>query len=213
MSAFMQYMEPPEGAQKVNLKATDGTITYTWSYTYEGQTITYYWTYADDATKNYYTMQIQLDDGPLYNYVEAWEMKDGSKGKLLYNFNWIYAYYDDYYEDYYDDLFYTYEWEVTSSGVYNFTFYYGSESGEYTYALRYDVVVNADGSGTIDYYYEDELFWHMEWDAMGNGSWAYYDTDGTVYSSGTWDRIDNSYTGEKKTGSLWIGACLFSLIL
>jgi hypothetical protein len=32
-------------------------------------------------------------------------MKDGSKGKLLYNFNWIYAYYDDYYEDYYDDLF------------------------------------------------------------------------------------------------------------
>lgn len=170
----------------MNLKATDGTITYTWSYTYEGQTITYYWTYADDATKNYYTMQIQLDDGPLYNYVEAWEMKDGSKGKLLYNFNWIYAYYDDYYEDYYDDLFYTYEWEVTSSGVYNFTFYYGSESGEYTYALRYDVVVNADGSGTIDYYYEDELFWHMEWDAMGNGSWAYYDTDGTVYSSGTW---------------------------
>jgi hypothetical protein len=73
MSAFMQYMEPPEGAQKVNLKATDGTITYTWSYTYEGQTITYYWTYADDATKNYYTMQIQLDDGPLYNYVEAWK--------------------------------------------------------------------------------------------------------------------------------------------
>jgi len=47
------------------------------------------------------------------------------------------------------------------------------------------VVVNADGSGSVDYYMEGEVFYHMEWDVAGNGSWVIY--PGTEYSmSGTW---------------------------
>ena len=43
---------------------------------------------------------------------------------------------------------------------------------------------NADGSGFIDYYLEDVLFYHMEWDALGNGSWVYYLGDSEL--TGTW---------------------------
>jgi len=50
--------------------------------------------------------------------------------------------------------------------------------------MQYSILINGDGSGELDYYYYDQLFYHMEWDAAGNGSWHYY--FGETEDSGTW---------------------------
>jgi hypothetical protein len=184
MSSFVALMEPPANAQVVNTKSTEGSVTYTWTETYDGQTYTYIWIYSDDATKNYYTMQIQINGGPIYNFVDAWEFKDGNKGQVKFNFNYIYcSYYTDY-EFECEDLYWTYTWEITASGRYNFSYYIDSGIDDYSYSLRIDIVLEADGSGSIDYYSADELFWHMEWDSIGNGSYTYY--YGGYEESGSW---------------------------
>jgi hypothetical protein len=184
MSSFMDNMTPPSDAQVVSMKSTTSEVVYTWSWAYGGQTVTMFWTYRDDATKNYWTLQIQIDGGIKYDYVDAWEFKDGSRGEMLYNFNWVCAYSNESSQDCYD-IYWRYTWEKTAAGGYNFSFYYDSYDTEYTYYLRYDISINADGSGTIDYYLYDALFYHMEWDVLGNGSWTYY-YDGVLNTSGSW---------------------------
>jgi hypothetical protein len=47
------------------------------------------------------------------------------------------------------------------------------------------VIVNSDGSGSVEYLLTGEPFYRMEWDAMGNGSWAYY-SEGSEIMSGSW---------------------------
>ncbi len=39
----------------------------------------------------------------------------------------------------------------------------------------------------FDYYFFDDPYYHMEWDALGAGSWIYY--FGGVETSGTWPAV------------------------
>lgn len=39
---------------------------------------------------------------------------------------------------------------------------YDANDQDYEYYMHYDIHLNDDGSGTIDYYFYDELFYHME---------------------------------------------------
>ena len=128
-------------------------------------------------------MQIQFDEGEIFDYITAWENKDGKSGEVRYNFNWVNAYYG---ETDYQNLYWKYAWTLDNDGNYNFGWDYDSDSEEYDYFLNYSVVVNADGSGSIDYYTLDVQFYHMEWDAQGNGSWTYYYGVGNTMS-GTWN--------------------------
>lgn len=179
MSSFFDNMTPPDDARQTDKKGSSGTWSWTWSYM--GESYTFYWTYDEDNTKRYWTMEIQFGDGPRYDYIEAWEMKDGSQGWLSFNFNWVYIYDDS--EDY-EDLYWTYTWRTDGDGTYYFDWYYDSSESGYQYLMHYDIVINPDGSGSIDYYSADVLFYHMEWDAAGNGSWAYYLGDYTM--TGAW---------------------------
>jgi len=180
MSAFMDNLVPPEDAVRSLRKSSEGTWEWTVSTGY--YTVTFYWTYEEDSQKRMWTMEVQFDGGTVYPYISAWEKKDGSEGEILYNFAWADAYYET---NYYEDLYWRYHWTKDSAGNYTFTWNYESSDDTYQYYMSYEVVVNADGSGTIDYYSMDSLFYHMEWDTLGNGSWAYY-SDGEEFMSGTW---------------------------
>jgi hypothetical protein len=181
MSTFIDNMKPPENAQRSLLKASGET--WTWTFFNGTRTYTFYWTYKEENAKRYWTMDIGFE-GEKYTYIYAWESNDGSQGQIQYNFNWVYAY-DDTYSDEYEDLYYTYNWELDANNAYHFGYKYDSNDTDVTYYLQYDLVVNENGSGSMDYYLEDTLFWHMEWDVDGNGSWEFY-SDGTPYLSGTW---------------------------
>ncbi len=183
MSSFMGNMVPPENAQKSDKKSAMAGDTWSWTWSYGGESFTFYWTYDEDNSKRYWSMDIQFGAGPMYDYIDAWEMKDGSQGEMVYNFNWVYIYGGEPEEDYVD-LYWKYTWSVDQSGKYQVHWYYDSSDAEYNYYLHFHIVINPDGSGYIDYYSMDALFYHMEWDALGNGSWVYYIGDSEY--SGTW---------------------------
>ena len=180
MSSFMNDMTPPEDALLSSKKSSGET--WKWTISNGINVVTYYWTYEEDSQKNYWTMEIQVDAGEIYPYITAWETKDGKQGEVLYNFNWVAAF-DETPQDYYD-LYWRYSWVVDNSGNYTFHWDYDTNDPSYDYFLNYEVVVNADGSGRIDYYSLDSHFYHMEWDVQGNGSWIYY--FGGSNLSGTW---------------------------
>lgn len=181
MSTFMDDMVPPENAIRTSKKAVSGD-TWSWTVSDGNMSYTFYWTYEEDNQKRYWTMDIQFNAGERFSYISAWESKDGKLGEVLYNFNWAQAYEGT--TDY-EDLYWKYSWTLDDDGNYEFGWDYDSSSEEYDYFLKYSVVVNDDGSGSIDYYTLDTQFYHMEWDAQGNGSWTYfYGEDFT--QSGSW---------------------------
>jgi hypothetical protein len=184
MSGFISNMEVPDGAIKTSKKSAMGGDTWKWTWSYAGESFTFYWTYDEDNSKRYWTMDIQFGSGPRYDYIDAWETKDGKQGEVVFNYGWAAIYSGEPVEDY-DFVYWRYTWTLDSSGAYHINFYWDSNDPEYEMLAHYDLLLRADGSGTIDYYFYDELFYHMEWNTVGDGSWAYY-IDGEVYMSGTW---------------------------
>lgn len=180
MSAFQANLIVPGNAVRASLKASGDTWYWTWSYA--GGTWTFYWTHREDSSREYWTMEISFDDGPKYDYITAWENKDGSGGQVVYSFNWVQIYDQEYID--YEDLHWTYTWSLDASDNYHFEWTYESDADEIDYYMKSAILVKADGSGTLDYYMNDALFYHMEWDAAGNGSWVYY--LGTYSESGSW---------------------------
>lgn len=182
MSSFIDDMNPPDDAVRSSKKASGDS--WSWTVSDGSMSYTFYWTYEEDNSKSYWTMDIQFGDGPLFNYIYAWETKDGKQGEVEYNFNWVAAYGEEDPGEF-EDLYWRYSWVIDGSGNYTFSMKYDSNDPEFDYLTHYDVVVNSDGSGTVDYYFSDEPFYHMDWDAVGNGSWIYY-ADGTEFMSGNW---------------------------
>lgn len=129
-------------------------------------------------------MDIQYGSGPRYSYIDAWEYTDGTGGEVTYNFGWAAAMDGEPIgEDEY--LYWKYTWSLDSSGAYHLDFKWDAADAEYDYFILYETVINADGSGSVDYFMAGELFYHMEWDVLGNGAWVYY-INGEEYMSGLW---------------------------
>jgi hypothetical protein len=181
MTSFIDNMEVPETATRSKAKSSGET--WQWSWNYGGESFTFYWSYEERNSKRYWTMDIQFGSGPRYNYIDAWENMDGTQGELTYNFGWAAIYGGEEPEEA-EFIYWRYTWEKNSAGGYNLSFIWDGDS-EYEVYTRYDCVINANGSGTIDYYLMDELFYHMDWDVLGNGNWVYY-IDGEEYMSGLW---------------------------
>jgi hypothetical protein len=181
MSEFVGDMVVPSGAVKTSKKSSGDT--WTWSVNAQGYEYTFFWTYSEDGSKHYWTMEIQVDGGEKHAYIQAWEYKDGSGGQVKYNFNWTAAVYGS---TEYEDIFWTYNWSLDDSGNYHFTMTWDSGEGENEFYLEYIVVINDDGSGSIEYWLMDSLVYEMEWDAAGNGTWAYY-SGGEELMSGSWE--------------------------
>jgi hypothetical protein len=180
-SDFSGQMTPPDDA----VNGSDNSFTWTWNY--GGMyVITMWWEYSDDNTKNYWEIDVQYGDGDRYDYITAWEYKDGTGGEVLYNYAWICAAEEPASEC--EDLYWKYTWELDEDNNYIFTYSVESEDDEYENSIMYETRVNDDGSGSVDYYFMDELFYHMEWDTEGNGSWVQYFGDTEI--SGSWDIDD-----------------------
>jgi len=180
MSQFIENMDVPEGAEKVAKKSSSNT--WRWSFYADGYNYTFYWTYSEDATKHYWTMEIEVEGASKYAYIQAWEYKDGSGGQVKYNFNWVAAAYES---TEYEDIYWTYTWTLDGSGNYHFTMTWDADDGMEDYYLSYEVLVNDDGSGSIEYWLMGYLVYEMAWDALGNGTWAYY-SGGEELMSGSW---------------------------
>ena len=182
MTSFMDNMEVPDNAQKSDFKGTGDSWQWTWKYS--GETMTFYWTYDESGGKRYWTMDISYNNSPRYSYIDAWETLDGSQGEVVWNFAWAAILNDaDYDEE--DFLFWKYTWNKDASGGYQINFYWDGDGVDYDYIINYSVDINADGSGSLDQYSADQLVYHMEWDALGNGIWSNF-YGGEEYGSGSW---------------------------
>ncbi|WP_424963990.1 hypothetical protein [Ekhidna sp.] len=74
-----------------------------------------------------------------------------------------------------------YTWEENTDGSFNFVVT-DSNSG-----FVIDIDVNADNSGELSYTIDGSLYYEATWNATGSaGTYTYYNTDGSVSSSGTW---------------------------
>lgn len=182
-SGFAEFMVPPENAEQVCKKA--GSVTYKWTENYDDQnTITIYWTFEEGANQYNWDLDIQFNDGEVYDYVSAWQLKDETEGQIRFNYNFFCAVNSS--PEFCTDLFWTYHWKKHSDGSVSFDYYVASESSEVTYAVQYIVTVNDDGSGSVVFYSNDIMVYDMIWNADGSGSWTFYDSEGSESASGTW---------------------------
>ncbi len=169
-SSFSDQLVPPENAVKTGKKSSE---TYTWTWNYGGAyVLTLWWTFHDDSEKNYWDIDIQYNEGERYSYLQAWEAKDNSSGQIQYNFQWACSM-DDHASEC-EDLFWIYTWDVDENENYTFKYIIEADDDSYNESLRYETVVNNDGSGYVRYYFYEELFYDLNWDQDGNGSWTYY---------------------------------------
>ena len=177
---FSDQLTPPDDAMKTGKKSSE---TYTWSWNYGGgYVLTMWWEYRDDASKNYWDIDIQYADYPRSSYLQAWETKDGRSGEVKYNWQW--ACVIDESTSGCEDYYWMYSWNLDNDDNYTFDFLVEAEEDGVNSTMNYQVLVNNDGSGSVDYYFYDELFYSLDWDAAGNGSWVYYFGDESM--SGTW---------------------------
>jgi hypothetical protein len=175
-SGFYDNFTPPDDAVK------EGTDSYSWHWNYAGDNLTLWWEYDSDSQKNYWEMDIQYNEGDRYDYLDAWESKDGKSGEIKYNFEWACSM-DENPEEC-EKLYWIYSWNLNSNGDYTFTYLVEADEEEYSAFMSYTVIINNDGSGSIEYYFYDELFYNITWDSEGNGSWTYY--FGDTEMSGNW---------------------------
>jgi hypothetical protein len=163
ISTYLNMMTPPSNAQFVPNKSV-GTYTWTWS----AGGVTVWMTMTETATKYTWTYDIDYQGTGRITYIYAEENKDGSSG--LMNF----------FGGYSTTATIQYTWTVAADGTINFVALVGSESSSFKY------IVNAkpDGSGSVDFYTNAVLFYHIIWNTDGSGSWVYYYGDQSL--SGTW---------------------------
>ncbi len=177
---FSDHLTPPEDAVKAGKKSSE---TYTWTWNYGGAyVLTMWWTYHDDAQKNYWDIDIQYNGTDRYNYLSAWESKDQRSGQIMYNYQWVCAM-DDASTDC-EDVFWSYDWNVDNNDNYIFNFVVEAEEDGAANSMKYETKVNNDGSGSVKYYIYGDLFYDLNWDSAGNGSWIYY--PGENQMSGSW---------------------------
>jgi len=164
LSGLGSYFNPPTKAAKTtgfSGSATD-TLTWTWNAGYitvilkfwETDTH-YYWRYIWHGTY----------DQVVYNnwiWYDANQTKDGTAGQLVW------------YDDNSTTPLLTWEWTYVSN-VYTLTYYFEGVD-------RLVIVVNADGSGSLNYYDNNILSLKIEWNADGSGEWWTYNPVG----NGTW---------------------------
>ncbi|MEA3297247.1 MAG: hypothetical protein U9R56_05225 [candidate division Zixibacteria bacterium] len=168
---YSSFFTPPSGAAKEYPAsfAADTTITYTWS---DGS-ITIVMTFEETSTNYYWSVVFNGTDGEeVYDnfiFAEAQQNKTGTDG-------WMKAY------DLSDGLIFDWVWTEDATGKFTMTIS-GYESGVIT--TEVEIVLNADGSGYIEFTENDILKLRVTWNATAT-SGTYYYFDGSQTLEGTW---------------------------
>lgn len=174
MSAFIDQLTPPEDATLVEMKSTESSGTYTWQH--DGYGV--YWTYSKEGDKSIWSVDIEVD-GKKYDYIDAWQMNEGIKGEVKFNYNFLCNFGE---QSKCDVLLSNYTWDFSNEGSNTFVYTHQSDVKDFEFAFKSEIVINKDGSGKIDYVTNDYVLYNMEWDAEGNGSWILMDG----LNSGSW---------------------------
>jgi len=180
ITSSFQYLQKPSGATK-----SDSRITASNGRTHAtGDYVTYIWNDASVGTVAY-----QISEASNSYVFEVFF-------KLSASANWI-------------KFFHGEEKKDKSSGfikVYDYTGNTGSTSTvlvEYSWTRNGDIlnfemtgfesafviqleVNQKTKAGNVVYIIEDTKQYEMQWDAQGNGSWAYFSDDGEILEEGTW---------------------------
>jgi hypothetical protein len=186
-SEFINFSELPAGATKngTRITASNGRtssggrtaaagdfVSYTWSDESSGMSIAYQISETSDSYVFEFFL-IMPDQTEWLKYFEAEEKKDRSQGHMK-----IYDIFDFYGQGPSGTLL-NYAWN-RSGDIFTLDVSDPSESNIH-------LVVNVKTkAGSVEYQSEGTLMYEMEWDAQGNGSWAYYDTEGILVEEGQW---------------------------
>ncbi len=182
MSSYLQYFNMPAGAQKSEapITASNGRVkdagdhvTYVWNDAQSGQSVAFQIT--EESDRYVFEIFLKLDAGADFlKYFHAEEKKDRSNGFMkIYDIFGIYG----------DDasvVWINYEWS-RSGNIFNLTMTEYSES--FKVVVTFDQATKA---GTVAYYFDGVKEYLLTWDGAGNGTWTYYNEEGTITESGTW---------------------------
>lgn len=159
ISGMAASLEIPENATKISDFSDLKTNEECYSWTYAG--ITVYYLYSETTDKYKWTMYYS---DPSYNIIKSKiyyieQSKTETTGKLEY-YNYISN----------GEVIGTWKWDETSTGI----------DYEYVDAIQsLNASINNDGSGVLQYYLDNSLFYSVNWNSAGHGSYTYGDSSGT----------------------------------
>ncbi|ELR73913.1 hypothetical protein C900_00077 [Fulvivirga imtechensis AK7] len=175
ISQYLANFQPPAGATKSStpITASNGRMAQTQEeyliYTWSDTEITV--AYQISQTTDNYVFEIFFkykDEAEFVKFIHAEESKTQRKG-----FMDIY----DIYGGTGNEVVFSYAWEEKADGTFHFDF----ESADGGFVMK--LVVNPDKSGSLKYYLSGELYYDINWDAAGNGTWTWYSDP---VESGSW---------------------------
>ncbi|MEP2771851.1 MAG: hypothetical protein ABJH05_06865 [Fulvivirga sp.] len=190
ISNIFASFEAPSGAEKSNTpvgrKANNGRVAATQEdvvvYTYtattsdgQGNSVTVSVAYQITDTGDDYVFELfyKFDGGDYIPYLYAQE----SKSSLREGYLVVYNIFDD--ENPGTESLIRFDWEENSAGVFSFSYD--------IFTARVELVVNPDNSGTMEIFNDGVKTFRGTWNAAGTeGTYAYYDENGTETDSGNW---------------------------
>jgi len=165
ISSFSSSFIIPEGAEVESKKS--GSTVYHWS----GGGYSYWMTYAELADKYTWTYDWELPGQSRFTYISAEEQKDAKKGKwTIYNPETPSVHVWDY------------NWQISSSNSFTASLIWNDYDNTRS---SFDVVSNADNSGSFKFFEATVLKSEIEWNADGSGTyWISGDGDDDI--TGNW---------------------------
>jgi hypothetical protein len=163
LSSFGGMFSVPEGTPIQSKKS--GPSVYYWSY---GE-YSHWMTYSDLGDNYTWKYEYEFPGHPRFTYISAEELKTGKGGNWkIYNI-----------EIPTQDTW-TYTWSINSSNTFTASLVLNDGSSQ----DKFDVVSNANNSGSFKYYVASVLYAEVIWNSNGSGSYTFYG-DMASYS-GTW---------------------------
>ncbi len=164
ISGFGGLFAVPDNADLQTKKG--GPAVYYWSY----GGYSYWMTYSESADKYTWTYDYEFPGVSRFTYISAEEDKAGKTGSwTIYN------------PDAPQSYIWTYDWSINSSNNFTASLQWADDMGAVS---KFDVVSNANHSGSFKYYELTVLSAEILWNADGSGT--YWMSDGGAGVSGSW---------------------------
>lgn len=178
LTSWISLFQQPNGAQKSNVPiGTCGGNAVVYTYTANSGNDSFTVAYQICEVSDAYIFQVFFSqngsDPQLFIYAE--QSKSGNEGFMEIYGSAIGV------SEVESQAVITYTWEENMDG--SFTFTVSDADGGYLSTIN----VNEDNSGDLNYVLDGNLYYEATWNATGTaGTYTYYNTDGSVSSSGNW---------------------------
>ncbi|MEO0554929.1 MAG: hypothetical protein AAF149_17110 [Bacteroidota bacterium] len=185
-SSFLENFQAPAGAAKSttpiggksskNGRTQEDVIVYTYTISEGGTSISVAYQISETSTSYVFEIFWKFDGTDYVKFIHAEESKD----ELRDGFMDIFAVDPGSEED--EDFFLRYEWSETAAGLFTFKVFDVDEG------FRLTIVSNPDNSGSLTVEFDGILNYEATWNSAGTaGTYATYDFDGNLISTGTWE--------------------------